>query len=266
MIRNSMRSGEESLLLKYEALQQEKTIPERDMISGTFVIKASSVGHKYQPKEKSMKSRSILFIILAFVFSACAAPNTLQPAATPIPTNTTLPSPELTLPPTQAEPSPTSKSTPAIAMTTYADDVAGFSLDYPAGWFLNDLAAAGAEQAYAYSVGIATWDLLKPSTPSGKGQSGIPEGGTKIDVNVVKQSMTLEEAVTQQTQNESGSPILARKDVTLANGLPGVILDMEGFAGLTRTLITVLNGNVIYVSGYGNLEHFETIALSVRAK
>ena len=52
--------------------------------------------------------------------------------------------------------------------------------------------------------------------------------------------------------------ILAEKDVTLANGLPGVILDMQGPVGLTRTLITVLNGNVIYVSGYGNLEKFET--------
>ena len=63
-----------------------------------------------------------------------------------------------------------------------------------------------------------------------------------------------------------GGPILARKDVTLANGLPAVILDVEGFVGLTRTLITVLNGNVIYVSGYGNLEHFEAIALTLRPK
>jgi hypothetical protein len=37
-------------------------------------------------------------------------------------------------------------------------------------------------------------------------------------------------------------------------------------AGPVRTLITTLNGNVIYVSGYGNLENFETIALSLRAK
>jgi hypothetical protein len=151
-------------------------------------------------------------------------------------------------------------------MTTYTDESAGFSLDYPAGWFIDDSVLANADQAFAYSVGIATWDLRNPPTPSGKGQNGIPEGGIKIDVGVVKQSMTLEEAVAQQAENESGSPILAREDVTLANGLPGVILDFEGFAGLTRTLITVLNGNVIYVSGYGNLETFETIALTLRAK
>jgi hypothetical protein len=153
-----------------------------------------------------------------------------------------------------------------MTMTTYTDDFAGFSIDYPANWFINASAAADAEQAFAYSVSIATWDLRNPPTPSGKGQNGMPEGETKIDVGVVKQSMTLEESIAQQSQNESGSTILARKDVTLANGLPGVILDVEGMAGPTRTLITVLNGNLIYVSGYGNLENFEAIALTLRAK
>ena len=83
---------------------------------------------------------------------------------------------------------------------------------------------------------------------------------------VLKQPMTLEEAVAQQEQNEMSNPILAREEVILADGLPGVIIDMEGFAGLTRTLITVLNGNVIYVSGYGNLENFESIAITLRPK
>ena len=55
-------------------------------------------------------------------------------------------------------------------------------------------------------------------------------------------------------------------EIQIYSELPGVILDMEGFAGLTRTVITVLNGNVIYVSGYGSLEPFEAIALTVRAK
>jgi hypothetical protein len=82
----------------------------------------------------------------------------------------------------------------------------------------------------------------------------------------MKQSMTLEEAVTQQGQSELGTPILARKDVTLANGLPAVILDLDSPIGPIRTLITILNGNVIYVSGYGDLENFETIALTLRAK
>jgi hypothetical protein len=82
-------------------------------------------------------------------------------------------------------------------------------------------------------------------------------------VTVIKEPMTLESAVAQVRQ--TGTPILARRDVALANGITGIILDIEGFAGLAHMLIAGLNGNVIYVTGYGNLENFETIALSLRA-
>jgi hypothetical protein len=222
------------------------------------------MGSKSYLKEETMKIRLLLVCVFALLFSACAAPGIPQPIVTDIPTEEIASIPEATLPPVQVEASPTNGN--LTAMATYTDDVAGFSLDYPVGWFIDASAAVNAEQVFAYSVPIATWDLHNPPAPSGKGQNALPEGGTKIDVGVMKQPMTLEEAVTQQTQNESGNPILARQDVTLAGGLPAVILDVEGFAGLTRTLITVLNGNVIYVSGYGNLENFEAIALSLRPK
>ena len=211
-----------------------------------------------------MKIKLLLICVFTLLFSACAAPNTPPPIVTNIPTEEVASTPEPTLPAAPTEPVPTTGSLPA--MQTYTDDFAGFSLDYPAGWFIDASAAANAAEAFAYSVPIASWDLRNPPTPSGKNPNTLPEGGTKIDVNIMKQPMTLEEAVMQQTQNETGRPILAREDVTLAGGLPGVILNFEGFAGLTRTLITVLNGNVIYVSGYGDLEHFEAIALSLRPK
>jgi hypothetical protein len=213
-----------------------------------------------------MKIRIMLFIAFVLLVSACAAPSTPQLIDTIVPTVEATSTPEPTLPPIQTEPSPTSESAPALTMSTYTDDSAGFSIDYPASWFIDASATANAGQSFAYSVSISTWNLYDPATPPGKGQSGIPEGGTKIDVGVTKQSMTLEEAVAQQSENESGSAILAQKDVTLANGLPAVILDFEGPFGLIRTLITVLNGNIIYVSGYGNLENYEAIALSLRAK
>ena len=224
-----------------------------------------------------MKINWILSCVFALLLSACAAPAGSQPISTVLPTNPIPSTPELTLPPVQVEPTseatlapvetepvPTSGNLPATL--TYTDDFAGFSLDYPAGWFLESSALMHAQESIGYNISIATWDVSNPGTPGGKDLNTLPAGGTKIDVAVLKQSMTLEEAVTQQGQNEMNNPILARKDVTLANGLPGVIIDMEGFAGLTRTLITVLNGNVIYVSGYGNLENFEAIALTLRPK
>ena len=151
-------------------------------------------------------------------------------------------------------------------MTTYTDDYAGFSLDYPADWFLESSALAHAQESIAYSISVASWDILHPPAPTNKDPNGIPAGGTKIDVAVTKEPMTLEEAVTEQGQIENMSPILARKDVTLANELPAVILDFDSPIGPVRTLITTLNGNVIYVSGYGDLENYEAIALTLRTK
>ena len=211
-----------------------------------------------------MKIKLTLLIAFPLLFSACAAPATPPTIATVLPTSETLPTPEPTLPPVQAEPSPANNS--SATMTTYTDDFAGFSLDYPANWLLEASALAHAQESIGYNISVASWDILHPPTPSGKALNTLPPGATKIDVAVMKQSMTLEEAIAQQSQIENASPILAREDVTLADGVPAVILDLEGFAGLTRTLITVLNGNVIYVSAYGNLEPFEAIALSLRAK
>ncbi|HSL31734.1 MAG TPA: PsbP-related protein [Anaerolineales bacterium] len=211
-----------------------------------------------------MKSTILPFITFAVLLSACAAPRTPQPIETIIPTEAIAPTAEPTQPvaATEPEPSPTTGTTQEMA--TYTDDLAGFSLDYPAGWFVDDTALANAEESFAYAISIASWDINNPPTPGGKDLNTMPEGATKIDVAVTKQAMTLEEAVAQQAENESGSPILGREDVILAGGLPAVILDVEGFAGLTRTLITVLNGNVIYVSAFGNLENFESIALTLR--
>ena len=206
-----------------------------------------------------MRIRPILFVAFTLLLTACSFSAATLPAEGTSPT-------EQILPTFEQNPLPTPTSRPAGEMLTYTDPFAGFSIDYPANWFLETSALLHAEESFAYNISMATWDILHPPTPSGKDLNTLPAGETKIDVAVTKQTMTLEEAVAQQEQNESGSAILARKDVTLANGLPAVILDIDGMAGFTRTLITVLNGNVIYVSGYGNLEHFETIALSLRAK
>lgn len=217
------------------------------------------MGRQIFIKGKMMKIRSILFVAFTFLFSACSFSAATLPAEGTSPT-------EQTLPPFEQTPLPTPTVQTAEEMLTYTDPFAGFSIDYPASWYLESSALSHAEESFGYNISVASWDILNPPTPSGKDQNTLPSGGTKIDVAVTKQAVTLEEAVAQQEQNESGSPILAREDVTLPSGLTAVILDFEGPFGPIRTLITVLNGNIIYVSGYGNLEPYEAIALSLRAK
>jgi hypothetical protein len=201
-----------------------------------------------------MKTKLLLVLVFALAFSACAAPSTTQPIATNLPPAEILTTPQI--PPPQNE-------NPSV-MTTYTDNVAGFSLDYPTGWYVESSILVHAEEVTNYSISISSWDITIPPTPSDKQLTGLPEGGTKFDVTVIKDATTLEAAVEQVGQ--TGTPILARSDVTLPNGVPAVILDIEGFGGRARMLISILNGNVIYVTGYGNLEYFEPVALSLRAK
>lgn len=201
-----------------------------------------------------MKTKIISVCAFILFLSACATPSTARPVETLVPAGEIQSTPEPTL--------PTNENLPA--MTTYTDEVAGFSLDYPAGWFVESSVLVHAEEVSNYSISIASWDILNPPTPSDKQTTGLPEDGTKFDVTVIKDPTTLEGAVEQVRQ--TGTPILAQESVTLANGVPAIILDIEGFAGQARMLISILNGYVIYVTGYGNLEQFETIALSLRAK
>jgi hypothetical protein len=217
------------------------------------------MGKQLSTKGKIMKIKFLFLSTLLLMLCACSF------SAGTLPAEETSPI-EQTIPTSEQNPLPTPTSMTTGELLTYTDDFAGFSLDYPAHWFLESSALSHAQESVAYNISIAAWDILNPPTPTGKDLNTLPPGGTKIDVAVMKQAMTLEEAVAQQSQNEMGTPVLARKDVTLAGGLPAVILDVEGFAGLTRTLITVINGNTIYVSGYGNLESFESIALTLRPK
>lgn len=200
-----------------------------------------------------MRRQCILILgALTLILGACAAPN---PSASP---EAATPESMLTSAP---EAGPTSAAAPG--MVTYTDDLAGISLGYPADWYIDTSALAHAEESTAYTVGIASWDMSNPPTPAGKQLNTFPEGETKIELGVFKETMTLEEAVAQQ--RAGGGEITAEERVALSDGTPAVILDFEGFAGLGRTLIAILNGNVIYLTGYGDLGNFETIALSLRA-
>ena len=198
-----------------------------------------------------MKTKIGLLLTFVLLLSACAAaPSTPRSPGTKLPAQA-LSTVGPTLSPTENAP----------AMTTYTDDIAGFALDYPAGWSLETSVLVHAAEVSNYSISISSWDM---NNPPPTGANGLPGDGTKFDVTVVKDATTLEAAVEQVRQ--SGTPILAQKDVTLSNGVPAIILDIEGFAGLAHMLISIINGNYIYVTGYGHLEYFEPVALSLRAK
>ena len=149
----------------------------------------------------------------------------------------------------------------------YHDAHAGFALDYPAAWFVEDEAAQAMEGSAIYTVSLFSWDRLS-YTPVPKDLNTLPDGVTKIDITVFNQDAgTLEQAVNQYKNQDTGTPIkfLKEESWTLNNGDKAIYLESEGALGLVATMISLVNGKVVYVSGYGDLISFKLIALTLRA-
>ncbi len=207
-------------------------------------------------------TKNTLFItmILSMLMSACQATPNLPatPQAESTAQATVLPQPTSD----SGEPAAVSVlPAPDLAMSPYRDDFAGFSIDIPAGWYAETGALAVAEQSVAYSVGFYSYDFTAVQQPTEKGQSGFPEGGTKIEIAVWKEDKPLEEVLIGQ--GEGGGSITSQQAIVLPSGLQAIVYDGEGMAGHTRTLLTKVNGQLVFVTFYGNLELFERVAYSL---
>ena len=163
---------------------------------------------------------------------------------------------------------PTETLNPLGEIKIYRDANAGFALNYPAAWFVEDDAAQNAAGSAVYTVSLFSWDRAS-YTPTPKDLNTLPDGATKIDITVFKQGPnTLEEAVNQYKNQDTGTPVKFLKEEiwTLNNGEKAVYLESEGALGVMATMITIINGKVVYVSGYGNLTPFQAVALTLRAE
>jgi hypothetical protein len=163
---------------------------------------------------------------------------------------------------------PTETPNPLGEVKVYRDANAGFALDYPAVWFIEDNAAQDAAGSAAYTVSLFSWDRVS-YTPTPKDLNTLPNGATKIDITVFNRGPgTLEEAVNQYKSQDSVSPVtfLKEEDWTLNSGEKAAYLESEGMFGVVATVIMLVEGKVIYVSGYGNLTPFKAIALTLRAE
>lgn len=142
-------------------------------------------------------------------------------------------------------------TTPGI--TTYRDTVVGFELDYPTGWV-------------ADTTGISNGVILWSIKPEGPGSDGVPADVVKLDVMMRPDvTLTLDDLVAQQkaeVANVNGS-ILAEERLTLASGLEAVRLHVSAL-GEVISLLTIINGHPVYVTGFGDLSRFDAVARTLR--
>lgn len=158
-----------------------------------------------------------------------------------------------------AQPEPTSESLDVTETAIYTDSNLGFSLNYPANWFLNAGDGENAINGSSYSVSITSWEVS--SLPD---ESAIPEGETMVKVMVVKENISLDEAV-EKLKEDGTNQLIAETPLLLESNLSGMLVNSSSETGPTRTLIVNLNDSMVYITAYGDQEQFMRIALSMIA-
>jgi hypothetical protein len=139
--------------------------------------------------------------------------------------------------------------TPQPVVSTYRNTLVGFELDYPAGWSLDE---------------AGDTDILWSQRPIEPGSGGLPEGVLKIDISSEPNTtITLEELVARQKQGITSDQILSEEALTLPGGMSAVRMQVSAL-GDSVTLMTVVNGHPVVLSGFGDLSGFDEVARTLR--
>jgi len=234
-----------------------------------------------------MKRISPLIFVLSILLAACTAPTpsapapveTEPPAAYPpsesaenapaaVPT-TAYPAPESTQPAAAVEPTaayPAPQSTPPSLSgptTTYTNPEAGFALDYPAGWTINDVSEEIRKSGSIYTVTLVSF-----TAEGDKQQEGIPPDQAKLDINVFGKAASLEEAgQAMRGMVEGGDPpgqILSEAEITLPGGIQALRWEVESRGDTAVLYITAISGNNVVLSGIGDPTQFEPVMQTLR--
>lgn len=141
----------------------------------------------------------------------------------------------------------TTGAIPAPAQLTLRDPVAGYELDYPAGWRV-ETDAGWLTTLYSYPASAATAAVSPPLS--------------KIDIVPIPGVTTLAQ-LTAQLQAHDGAPPALRQ--TIIGGVPAVRADIVTFSGEpARVILIVLDGQALQLVGYGDLDAFDAVASTLR--
>ncbi len=214
----------------------------------------------------SMKLVGLQFAgLLLLALAACSGG---PPAATPPPpaASATPSAPEVATP-TDADLEPA--FTPVAcqfsdAIQTYRDPEAGFAFDLPASWHLVEVSEAIRRQGMAFAVTASSW------TPSGAGSEGIPPGGAKLDITVIRtDASNLEEAAlersAQMQSQEPAEQILREEHWLLAGDLQAIRWQVESRGKEVLMVLTFIEGKTILLTGLGDLAQVDQVACTLRA-
>ena len=219
----------------------------------------------------------IVFLLVMTLLSACSstpANTTLEPVQTDAPVQTDLPvmpsdtalaSTETAAPlpasetpsaPTEAAPNPKLPAAPFEA-ETYVNEEAGFALDYPAGWTVNEVV-----------VGPRGTQVQFLSSPELAEAATLPEGATRVNATIYqwdpKNDLAAFVANQKSAWEASGFSILEEEQRVLELGLPAVQLTVQTPESPVVYLIAALGDQYLVLSGEGDLELVKEIVGRLR--
>lgn len=202
-----------------------------------------------------MKRLSLVVFATVLWLATCSAP---QPDV-PVPLQTDAPATETAVPPTPTEAPVSEGKLPAAPFESqvYSNEEAGFALDYPAGWTVNETV-----------VGPRGTQVQFLSSPELVDIATLPEGTTRLSANIYewdpKNDLVAFVANQKNAWSGSGFTILDEQQLTLELGLPAVQFTIQTPESQAVFLIAALEDRYLVISGEGNLELVQQIVQRVR--
>lgn len=203
----------------------------------------------------------VLSLIIPLLLSACAG---LPATSQPLPVETALPTAAATDPiPTPTEPVPTEAATnpklPAASFEaeTYFNEAAGFALEYPAGWTVQEMV-----------VGPRGTQVQFLSAPELADAATLPEGATRVSATLYqwdpKNDLAAYVSHMKTAWDASGFTMLSEEQVMLDLGLPATQFTIQTPEAQAVFLMAALGDQYLVLSGEGDLELVKEIVGRVR--
>lgn len=200
-----------------------------------------------------MKRVTFIVFVLVMVLATCKAPE----PKTPVPT--VAPATDTAVPPTPTETLSPKPKLPAASFDaqTYINEQAGFALDYPTGWTVNESV-----------VGDRGTQILFVSSPELAEAATLPEGATRLSATIYqwdpKNDLAAYVAHWKSAWESSGFTLLNEQSLTLEQGLPAVEFTLQTPDAQSLFLVTALKDQYLVLAGEGNLSLVKEIVERLR--
>ena len=204
-----------------------------------------------------MRAFSLIFVVLIFLLATCSAPQPESPVPTALPTQTEILPTETALPPMETSVPQGKLPAAPFDAQVYVNEGAGFALDYPTGWTVNEMV-----------VGSRGTQILFLSSPDLAEAATIPDGETRLSATIYQWDPKNDLAAYVQHMKDawtaSGFTILEEQPLTLELGLPAVLFTVQTPDAQVVFLVTALKDQYLVIAGEGNLELVKQIVERLR--